>query len=889
MFRRFRSFIRALASRRDFEGAMNEEMRFHILEHAEDLVRSGVPREEALRRARMEFGALDAVKQDCRESHGLYLFDELARELRYSFRSLRKSPSFTATALLTLALCLGANLIIFAVIDAILIRPLPFPHAGSLVSLYNTYPRAGVERDGSSITNYYERRGRIQAFSSLSIYYYGSSIVGEPGAAERKPVILVSPDFFTTLGVGPALGSVFTDAETTFPADDVTILTDAYWRDHFNANPSAIGRKIWTDGRLRTVIGVLPPGFRFLSSKAELYYPLSSRREARLPSERHSGGNVIQMIGRLRPRATVAQGQSQIDAQNAILERDDPKAQMAADAGFRTIVTPLHADQVATIRPTLLLLQAGVLALLAIGAVNLVNLLLIRASGRAKEIAVRQALGASRRHVVSEAIVETTLLTLTGGALALALGAAGIRLASALGADRLPLGTDIHFDARLAMVAFGAAILLGVALAAPIAWFSIRLRPSGGLQSEARGGTAARAAQTIRHSFVIAQIALAFGLLTGTGLLGLSLKRAMDVSPGFHADHVITGQISLVGNAYSSVESGLAFTERLSEELGHQPGVSAVGVATNIPFSGSSGKSSATVVGYVRSPGESLRANYSYGVGGDYFEAMGFSLREGRFLTAADSRRGERVCVVDRDFARYYWPHSSALGHRLFQGGDAGPDAEAFTIVGVVGSIKQSGLTDDTAQGAVYYPFLYRADGNIFVAVRGSLQPDRLGPALRRTTRQIDPELAVADIQTMDDRIAGSLLARRSPAVLAAAFSGIALLLIVIGSYGVLSYAVAHRRREIGVRVALGARPDQISGQFLWLALRLLAAGTGLGMIGAWMTSQAMRAVLFHVAGFSPAIVAGSAAVIAAVSLSACLLPARRAARISPVQALSDE
>jgi predicted permease len=581
VFQRVRSLFRVLTSRRDFEAAMNEELRFHIEHYADDLRRSGVPREEALRRARMEFGALEAVRGECREARGLYLFDELARELRYSVRLFRKSAGFTATVLLTLALCLGANLTIFAVIDAILVRPLPFPSAGRLVTMYNTYPKAGVDRDGSSLTNYYERRGRIPAFNSLSIYRYGTSILGEPGSTERKPVMLVSPDFFTTLGAGPALGSTFTDAETTYQTDDVAIVSDAYWREHFNADPHVIGRKIPADGHLRTVIGVLPPGFRFLSSKAQLYFPLASRAEERLPENRHSGGNVIQMIARLKPGATLAQAQSQIHAQNAALERADPQAKLMADAGFRTLVVPLHADQVAAIRPTLLLLQAGVLALLAIGAVNLVNLLLIRASGRSKEIAVRQALGASRRHVVTEAVVETTLLTLMGGLLALGVGAGGIRLVAALGANRLPLGSEIHFDARMAMVAFGVAVILGVVLASPIAWFSIRLQPSGGLQSESRGGTAGGAAQTARHSFVVAQIALGFLLLTGTGLLSLSLKRAMDVSPGFRSDHVITGQISLVGSAYPSPEAGLAFIERLVGELGHQPAVLSVGVGNN--------------------------------------------------------------------------------------------------------------------------------------------------------------------------------------------------------------------------------------------------------------------------------------------------------------------
>jgi predicted permease len=889
VFQRVRSLFQVLTSRRDFEADMNEELRFHIEQYVNDLRRSGVPREQAFRRARMEFGAFDAVKGDCREARGLHLFDELARDLRYSARLLRKSPGFTATAVLTLALCLGANLAIFAVIDAILMRPLPFPSAGQLVTMYNTYPKAGVDRDGSSITNYYERRGHIPAIRSLSIYRYGTSILGEPGSTESKPVMLVSPDFFTTLGAGPAVGSVFTDEQTTERTDNVAILSDSYWREHCNADPNVIGRKIPVDGRSRTVIGVMPPGFRFLSSKAQLYFPLASTAENRSPAERHSGGNVIQIIARLKPGATIAQAQSQIDAQNASLERDDPQAKMIADAGFRTLLVPLHADQVAAIRPILLLLQAGVLALLAIGAVNLVNLLLIRASARSKELAVRQALGASRRHVLTEVVVETTLLTLTGGLLALAVASAGIRLVVALGANRLPLGTDIHFDARLALVAFVAAVILGVVLAAPIAWCGIRLQPSSGLQSETRGGTAGRAVQTLRHSFVVAQIALAFVLLTGTGLLGLSLKRAMEVSPGFRSDHVITGQISLVGNKYPSPEAGLAFTERLVGELGHQPGVLSVGVANNIPFSGANGKSAITVAGHILRPGESLQGHYSYGVGGDYFTAMGFTLQAGRFLTAADSRRGVRVCVVDRDFARYYWPDGRALGHRLFQGGEAGPDAQAFTIVGVVGSIKQSGLTDDTAQGAVYFPYIYRPESVVFVAVRGGVQPDSLRTALRGSARRVDPELAVADVQTMDGRIAESLVVRRSPALLGGIFSGIALLLIAIGTYGVLSYAVAQRRREIGVRMALGARPEQIRRQFLALALRLLAGGTILGTMGAWATGQAMRAVLFQVPVHSPAILAGSAAMMAAISLFACLLPARRAARISPVQALADQ
>jgi predicted permease len=595
------------------------------------------------------------------------------------------------------------------------------------------------------------------------------------------------------------------------------------------------------------------------------------------------------MIARLKPGTTVAQAQSQIDAQNATLEVDDPQAKMIADAGFRSLVVPLHADHVATIRPTLLLLEAGVLVLLLIGAVNLVNLLLVRASGRVKELAVRQALGASRGYVVSEVVVETTLLTLIGGLLGLAVGAGGIHLLRVLGADRLPLGGRIAFDARLALVALVAAIIMGIVFAVPIAWFNLRRHLGNALQSESRGGTSGRAAQVLRHSFIVSQIALAFTLLAGAGLLGLSLQRAMAVSPGFQSDHILTGHILLPWADYPDGTARLTFVESMMDKIGHLPGVLSAGVVNNVPFSGNSGKSAATVMGHVLRPGESPRGHYSYGVAGDYFRAMGFSLRSGRFLTADDSRRSERVCVVDEDFARYYWPHASAIGQRLWDGSETGKDAEAFTVVGVVGGVKQAGLTEDEAQGAIYYPYVFRIQDSFFVAVRANIPPESLGLTLQQAVRQIDPDIPVDDLRSMETRIADSLVARRSPVLLAGLFSGIALLLTAIGTYGVLSYAVAQRRREIGLRMALGAQPGHIRAQFFYLSLRLLAGGILLGVIGAWLTGQAMQAVLFHVPAFNLATLAGALCVMALVSLAACLLPSQRAARISPMQALAEE
>ena len=378
-------------------------------------------------------------------------------DLRFALRQLRKAPAFTVTALATVAICLGANLAIFAVIDSILLRPLPFPQADRLVTIYNTYPKAGVENDGSSLTNYYERRGNIPAFSSLSIFRYGTEVVGEPGSTEQEEVMRISPDFFTTLGVDLVMGRTFTEAETITPVEDhgVVILTDAYWRQRFNSDPNILGRDLRVNGMPRKIVGVLPPDFRFLSSEARLFLPITSRSEQRTPKQRHSGGGGTHMIARLKPGATIAEAQSQIDAHNAAVEKDNPEAKMMAEAGFRSPVLPLHADHVRSIRPTLLLMQAGVFFLLLIGAVNLVNLLLIRASGRAKEMAIRQSMGASRRHVVRQVMTETVLLTVVGGLLGLVVGAWGIRLLEVLGADRLPLGAHIAFDGWLASIGLG--------------------------------------------------------------------------------------------------------------------------------------------------------------------------------------------------------------------------------------------------------------------------------------------------------------------------------------------------------------------------------------------------------------------------------------------------
>jgi predicted permease len=809
-------------------------------------------------------------------------------EIKLAFRRLVRSPGFAATALLTLALCIGANLVIFAVVDSILLRPLPFPEADRLVVLFNTYPKAGRDRIGATLTGYYERRGNIPAFAQLAAMSYVPSILGESGSTERVNIGRVTPEFFKTLGVEPVMGRSFTDAEMTYQSDHEAILTDEYWRQHFNADPRVLGKAVWTDGLARTIVGVLPSGFRVLSCDARIFLPLSSEEGERNVDARHNDSDLIQ-IARLKPGATLAEAQSQVDAHNAAHAAEFKFAKEVAAAGFRTMVAPLHADHVASIRPTLLLLQGGALLLLLMGGVNLVNLLLIRAAGRARELAIRQSIGAGRRHIVGQVMVETVLLTLAGGLFGVLAGAWGIRALAAFGTDQLPLGANIAFDGRLAMVALAGSVLLGIVISLPIVLFNLRGHFAAVLKSESRGGTASHAMQSTRHAFIVVQIAMAFVLLAGAGLLGLSLKYAMAESPGFRPDHVITGQFNIPWNGYHDGYACLGYAGRLLELASRQPGMSAVGVITDVPLNGAHLTDAVTAVGYKPGPAESLILHHEYGVLGDYFTAMGIPLLEGRFLGTADSHSKALACVVDQDFARHYWPKGGAIGQRVYSIPRKEDDSNVYTVVGVVGAVKQADLTEATSVGAVYLPFIDTFSRDYFLVARTSLPPEALAVTLRKVFLEADPGVPVSNIRSMETRIGDSLVARRSPALLTGVFASVAVLLAAIGTYGVLSYGVAQRRREIGVRMALGARPDQIRNQFLCLGLRLLALGATLGVIGAWLAGRAMQSILFNVPVFHPATVAGTAAVMSAVTLVACLLPSRHAARISPMEALSEE
>lgn len=800
-----------------------------------------------------------------------------------AIRGLVRDKGFTAAALLTFALCLGANVALFAVVNAVLIRPLPYPNPGQLVAVFNQYPKAGVVRAGVSVPHYLERHDGIAAFAESAAYRDAGNTIGESGSPDRVASMVVTPSFFRVLGTAAAMGRTFTEDEGIHGKNDVLILSDGLWRQNYASDPAIIGKKIRMDGTPHTIVGVMPPDFRFGNSFARVWTPMWFDDDDKKPTQRH--GNNMSMIARLRPGTTISTAQSQVDALNKIGLESDPYAKLVLDAGFHTTVADFQKDYVAQARPTLLLLQAGVLFLLLIGIVNLANLLLVRASARAKEFSVRQVLGAGRVQLARLLISETLVLSLTGGLIGLALGWAALRGLESMGVNDLPHFGAYTLDAHVCLVALAATVAIGLLLALPMLWHTLRDNLALALSVESRGGTTTRSANRLRHTLIVAQFALAFTLLVGAGLLAISFSKVLKVSPGFRPENVLSGTIPLPYARYKDGKPRFAFTQRLGQELRSLPGVTAVGFTTAVPFDNDSDNNAISIEGQPPAPGESLRTHYTSGVTGDFFEALNIPLREGRLLTSEDSTRELRVCVVDEDVAKRYWPGGNALGHRLFNGAPGKPE-EAFTIVGVVGAIKVTDLADTSAYGCVFFPFCWYNNPRVKAVIRTVQAPQLAGAMLRAAVLRVDPELPVADLKPMTERLDESLVMRRSPLMLAVIFASVALVLAAVGIYGVLAYAVAERRREIGVRMALGALPTQILGQFLRLGATLVVAGSVFGGIGGWFIGRAMVDLLFGVSAAQPAVFAGAAVLLSLVAMAACLLPAMRASRVPPMEAL---
>lgn len=870
--------LRSVLHSQKIDSEMSEEVRLHIEMQTEANIAAGMEPREASDAAHRDFGGVDQVMERYRDERGMRWLDDCQRDIRQTLRGLLREKAFTLTVLAIVALCVAANVAIFTVVDGILLHPLPFPDSSGVFMVYNTYPKAGFD-GGVSVPHYLERKQQVSAFAEAAAMRSNWVTLGGKDSTDRVESMLTTPSFFTLLRSNAVLGRTFLEDETSPGRSHVAVLSEDLWRGRFNADPAIVGQSILIDNIPHTVIGVMPGGFRYPSKHPMLWTPLVFTDEERTDLYRH----VLQldMIVRLRDRFTLAEAQAEIDGLTLRTLKRDPWAKMVTEGGFRAVVHGLQSQLVAGIRPILMLLQAGAIFLMLIGTVNLANLLLVRAVGRAREFSVRMALGAGTFRLGRALLLETLMLSVAGGLVGLGAGSAVLHATLSYFKDRLPFEVPEGLDAAVSATTLAATVLLGLALAIPVLWHSLRGNLAASLSSESRSGTTSRSVHRLRHALIVAQVASAFVLLAGTGLLALSMARVLAVDPGFNGDHVLTGMVYLPGFRYPDDKQRLSTVGRLIRELRGLPGVTSVGVDTLLPFTWSNGDAIA-FRNHPLKPGEAAQPHTVVQVEGDLFPSLGIPLVEGRLINDGDVEAGRMVCVVDANFARRYWPRGDAIGGGITP--DSGPNPEFFTIVGIVGTVRQNDLTDDRAYGTIYLPYMH--GDNVMVALRTSQAPEAAGPDFRAAVARIDPALSVADMRTMAARVDSSLVGRRISLTLAAVFSGLALILASIGIYGVLAYSVAQRRREIGVRMALGAQPGQILRQFLLLGLRILAVGLPLGCAGAFLVTRSMAGFLYGVGPTNLPVLAATTAVLGAVAMLACLVPARRGSQVSPAEAL---
>jgi putative ABC transport system permease protein len=835
MIHRIRDTLRVLTGRRRFEREMDAELRSHIDLAADDLVSRGVPRDEAMRRARAAFGALEGAKDAARQARGVRWADELAGDLRHAFRTLWKSPGYAAVAIATLALGIGANTAIFSVVDGVLLKPLPFPESHRLVHIAPDYPLGAL----------WTYRTVPVSYTSVAAYEYAGELnLFVAGEAERIKGRAVSPEFFSVLGVGPILGRTFRAGEDGPGAAPVAVISEGLWRRRFGADPGIIGKPIAIDGTAREVIGVVPGSFGFPSAGTSVWVTI--RLDPKLISTVW-GAQSATFIGRLKPGVTVAQA----DAEHRALittVRDAFPFRLPDNWGQhqRNHLKPLDAAIAQTVRGRLTLLLAAVGLVLLVACVNVANLNLTRLAGREREVAVRQALGGSRLRVARQLLVEQLVVAGLGGVAGLGIALAGTPLLVRWLPPDTPRLDQVSIDPRV--LAFtGAAVLVACLLASlgPL----IRLPRAGRselLGAGSRGGSAGPARHRVLGALVATEVALSVVLVIGAVILLRSLQRLLAVDPGVVAERITTARVT-PNPKWCQAEAGpctcdangascRAFFPALEERLALLPGVRGVALGTSVPLDGEYYTFPMDVEDHPVPPGQPAFLLGSHTVSPDYFAVLGIPLLEGRAFTTQDRGPDNPVVIVNRALARRFWPGRSAVGKHIKPVWMPKP----ATIVGVVGDVRQEGLSAAEPTRDFYMPMEQWSVGSMTVALQSSASPAELEPVLRREVHAVDPTATVTQVRSMEEVVLGSAASPRTTTTLIGLFAAIALALGTIGIYGVLSYGVTQRRREIGIRMAIGAAPGAVRTLVMRRAAGLLAGGVAAGLLAAWLGASVL-------------------------------------------------
>jgi putative ABC transport system permease protein len=806
------------------------------------------------------------------------------QDIRYALRALRKQPLFTLVAVLTLTLGIGANAAIFSLVYQILLRPLPYADADRLVFIWNTYPLMGLNQASVSIPDYLDRRAQAEAIEDATLFNMRALNLAEGGQAEQIRALAVTPSFFSTLGRQPQLGRGFTEQEATPGADRQIILASGLWRSRFGGDPSVVGRDIRISGESYTVVGVLPQDFELPGREIGALVPFAFTPEQM--SDAGRGNEFSQMIARLRPGATI----EQVDAQmSTIVARNLERLPQAADfvktSGFSGYAVPIREELVGDTRQPLLVLQAGVLLVLFIACANVANLLLMRATGRGRELAIRTTLGAGQWRLVRQMLTEGILLAFIGSLAGLLVGFLGVKALVALTMQQLPVGTTATLHLPVVGFTLALAVLTGLIFGAVPAIAVIRGNTATILKEDATRGSASRSTGWMRAGLVIGETAVALMLLVGAGLLIKSFANLRGVDPGFESESVLTARIALPAARYATPADRWSFWQRLQEASRQIPGATVVGMTSNVPLSGNVSSGSYSIVGYTPGPGEPQPHGRQEVVGADYFRAMQIPLVEGRFFNDGDTPDSAPVAIVDQYLVDKYFKGRSAIGQEIRRGGASSPP---IRIVGVVGTINAIDLGQPVTKERIYRPLSQNTPGGMALVIKTGLEPTQLAAQVRAAVRAIDPEQPVADVRTMEGWMDRSLEVRRAPMTLLTIFGAVALLLSAVGIYGVLAYGVTQRVREFGIRQALGADRGSILSLVLKQGLARVTIGIALGLAGALALSSYLESLLFGVTSRDLPVFGGVTLILFVVAMVACYVPARRATRVDPMVALRE-
>lgn len=820
--------------------------------------------------------------------------ETLRHDFVYAVRVLWKDRGYSAAVILTLAICLGASTAIFTVVRSVLLRPLPYPHPERLVSSFDSFPGAGVERGSTSVPNYVDRRAMADVFSAAALYQWWSFKVGVGAQADRVSAMNVTPSFFDVLEARAARGRLFAEADGTPGRNRVAVLSHGFAAMQPGGIEGTVGRNLRLDDEIYEVVGVLPERFSFLSPGVRVFVPLAFTPEQLSEEARHSQNH--ELLLRLAPGVTLASAQARVDAQNAlVVERSGPLKDLLIRAGYTTKMLPLEADIVRNVSGALRLLWGGVVFVVLIASVNIANLSMVRANGRMKELATRHAIGAARRRIAGQLITEATILTVIGAGLGLALGFVSLNAVEWIGFTDLPRAHEIRLDRVVLAFTLAPALLLGIVVGAGPALQLARTSLSDVLREEGRSGTSGRTSTYVRRSLVVAQVALAFVLLVGAGLLLASFQRLLRVDPGFESEHVLTGRVNPLDSRYPDDAALRSYADRALARVRALPGIESAGISSYLPFSTDGSSSVIIPEGYALKPGESIVSPNQLYVSPGYLEALKVPLQDGRFFTEADTADAPRVVIIDDQLARRFWPNQQAVGRRMYLPGSPddvaapGPKVTWLRVVGVVGAVKLKGLEEgeNARAGAYYQAFAQAPTRNIGWAIRSRGDATAIAPAVQRVLGEVDPELRLTDVLAMSARVDRSLNTRRGPMLLSLGFGAVALLLAAVGLYGVLAYHVAQRTREIGIRMALGSEASGILRLVLGEGALLVALGLAAGLLGAFALRSAIASQLYGVGVLDPVVMLAATGILAATSFLACFGPARRAARVNPLVALS--